>query len=140
MLEAARQAVGSTQDRPLLTAVTVLTSLGEADLNEVGVYASVDEQVDRLAGLSKACGLDGVVCSPQEVTKLRRSQGEEFCLVTPGIRPAGSTVGDQKRIMTPEQAIQSGTSYLVIGRPITQANEPMKALALIEQEITKALK
>lgn len=136
MLEAAREAVGTAQDRPLLIAVTVLTSLKEADLNEVGINSTVEVQVERLAGLSHDCGLDGVVCSPKEVTKLRHSLGSDFCLVTPGIRPAGSDVGDQKRIMTPAEALQAGASYLVIGRPITQAADPMAAMNSIEQEIT----
>jgi len=134
MLEAAREALPAGQG-PLLIAVTVLTSMKESDLQEVGINVSVEEQVTKLAGLTKACGLDGVVCSPKEVDRLRTTLGQDFCLVTPGIRPAGSASGDQKRIMTPGDAVRLGSSYLVIGRPITQADDPMAALSAIEQEI-----
>ena len=136
MMQSAREALGSSIDRPKLIAVTILTSMKEADLNEIGLSVAVAEQVERLAKLSKDSGLDGVVCSPQEVTMLRQSIGNDFCLVTPGIRPAGSDTGDQKRIMTPAEAISAGSDYLVIGRPITQAKDPMAALTAIEQELT----
>ncbi|MDH5408774.1 MAG: orotidine-5'-phosphate decarboxylase [Gammaproteobacteria bacterium] len=136
MMQSAREALGSSTDRPKLIAVTILTSMKEADLNEIGLSVAVAEQVERLAKLSKDSGLDGVVCSPQEVTMLRQSIGNDFCLVTPGIRPAGSDTGDQKRIMTPAEAISAGSDYLVIGRPITQAKDPMAALTAIEQELT----
>ena len=135
MLEAAREAVDSSSRSPLLIAVTILTSMKEADLKEVGIDYSVAEQVQRLAGLVKSCKLDGVVCSSHEVSGLRTSLGSDFCLVTPGIRPKGSAVGDQKRIMTPKEAVDRGASYLVIGRPITQADNPMAVLTAVEQEL-----
>ena len=135
MLEAAREAIDTSANSPLLIAVTILTSMKEADLNEVGINSSVAEQVQRLASLVKSCKLDGVVCSSHEVSGLRSTLGDDFCLVTPGIRPKGSEVGDQKRIMTPKEAVDLGSSYLVIGRPITQADDPMAVLTSIEQEL-----
>ncbi len=135
MLEAAREAIDASAHSPLLIAVTILTSMKEADLEEVGITATVAEQVQRLASLTKSCKLDGVVCSSHEVSRLNSTLGEDFCLVTPGIRPKGSETGDQKRIMTPKQAIDLGASYLVIGRPITQAKDPMAVLSAIEQEL-----
>ena len=134
MLEAARQAVPSSSDTKLI-AVTVLTSMGADDLIELGVNHSPADQVKRLATLTHDCGLDGVVCSPQEIALLRETLDHTFELVTPGIRPEWSVTGDQKRIMTPAQAMQQGSNYLVIGRPITQADEPMAALEKIEQEL-----
>lgn len=136
MLEAAREAIDSSSRSPLLIAVTILTSMKEADLQEIGIHYSVGEQVQRLAHLVKSCQLDGVVCSSHEVHSLRGSLGDNFCLVTPGIRPKGSAVGDQKRVMTPKEAVEQGASYLVIGRPITQADNPMAVLTSIEQELT----
>lgn len=136
MLEAAREAIDSSSQSPLLIAVTILTSMKEADLKEVGINYSVADQVQRLASLVKACKLDGVVCSSHEVSKLRETLGDDICLVTPGIRPKGSEVGDQKRIMTPKEAVDLGASYLVVGRPITQAVDPMAVLTAIEQELT----
>lgn len=136
MLEAAREAINSVANPPLLIAVTILTSMQEADLKEIGVDYSVAEQVQRLARLVHSCELDGVVCSSHEVSELRASLGNDFCLVTPGIRPKGSAVGDQKRTMTPRQAVDLGASYLVIGRPITQAADPMAVLTAIEQDLT----
>lgn len=135
MLEAAREGIDASSNSPLLIAVTILTSMKEADLAEVGINSSVAEQVQRLATLVKSCKLDGVVCSSHEVSELRSTLGDDFCLVTPGIRPKGSEVGDQKRIMTPKQAVGLGSSYLVIGRPITQAKDPMAVLVSIEQEL-----
>lgn len=135
MMEAAQKAIGNGENKPLLIAVTILTSLKEQDLQEVGIESSVAKQVERLALLSQDCGLDGVVCSPMEVSELRNVINTDFCLVTPGIRPAGSDVGDQKRIMTPAEAITKGSNYLVIGRPITKAPDPMLALSNIEQEL-----
>jgi len=132
MLVAARDALDALSGpKPLLIGVTVLTSLDSSDLQEVGFNNTPAELVERLARLSEDCGLDGVVCSPQEVAMLRSVVGPEFLLVTPGIRPANATVGDQKRIMTPEQAIAAGSDYLVIGRPITQNPLPLEALHLI---------
>lgn len=114
--------------RPLLTAVTVLTSLEQEDLQEVGLDIEPMVQVQRLARLSQECGLDGVVCSAREAKALRGALGSDFKLVTPGIRPEEASADDQKRILTPRQAIDNGSSYLVIGRPITQASEPAQVL------------
>lgn len=135
MLEAAREAMPANGSNPKLIAVTVLTSMGADDLKEIGLNHSPAEQVKHLATLTHDCGLDGVVCSPQEIALLRQSLDTSFELVTPGIRPEWSVTGDQKRIMTPAQAMQAGGNYLVIGRPITQADNPMQALEKIEQEL-----
>lgn len=136
MMEAARQALSHYgQQAPDLIAVTVLTSMTDDELHEVGVRKPVSEQVSRLAALTADCGLDGVVCSAQEAVMLRQYTHQDFLLVTPGIRPAGADSGDQRRIMTPVDAIQAGVSYLVIGRPITQAADPAAALASINKEI-----
>ncbi|AAP96170.1 orotidine-5'-phosphate decarboxylase [[Haemophilus] ducreyi] len=123
------------KDAPLLIAVTVLTSMEDLDLLQIGINASPMEQVIRLSHLAKRAGLDGVVCSPQEVEVLRTHCGDDFKLVTPGIRPAGSDFGDQRRVMTPKQAIQTGADFLVIGRPITQAQEPLSILKAINASI-----
>lgn len=123
-------------DRPLLIAVTVLTSMGAEDLAGVGVSDSPADQVSRLATLTRNCGLDGVVCSAQEAPVLRREQGAGFRLVTPGIRPATVDHGDQQRVMTPSAAIAAGSDYLVVGRPITQAAEPLASLRAIVSEIS----
>ncbi|MDC5706873.1 orotidine-5'-phosphate decarboxylase [Vibrio europaeus] len=117
------------KNRPLLIGVTVLTSMEQSDLAGIGLNIAPQEQVIRLANLTKNSGLDGVVCSAQESSMLKSELGKEFKLVTPGIRPAGAAVGDQKRIMTPVDAIQAGSDYLVIGRPITQAADPAAVLA-----------
>jgi len=135
MLLAAREALEGNENRPLLIAVTILTSMGQQDLQEIGLSGSPEDNVLRLAALTQEAGLDGVVCSSREVTSLRQDLGEAFALVTPGIRPAGSEVGDQKRIMTPKDAIQAGSNYLVIGRPITQASDPVQTLQTINSEI-----
>jgi len=137
MLAAAREAVDKHHRHPLLIAVTVLTSLNDADLRRVGVEKPVAEQVLGLARLAAACGLDGVVCSAQEATRLRKDLGNGFILVTPGIRPGGSNRDDQQRIMTPAEAIKAGSDYLVIGRPITQAADPLRVLREINEEIKK---
>lgn len=139
MMEAARQAVDLSTRKPLLIAVTVLTSMNEADLRETGVAASPAEQVNRLAGLAKQSGLDGVVCSAREAASLRASLGNEFLLVTPGIRPAGTDAGDQSRIVTPASAVRAGSDFLVVGRPITQADDPLLALQTINEEIEREL-
>jgi orotidine-5'-phosphate decarboxylase len=136
MMAAARDAVGRTAaeaglPRPLLIAVTVLTSLSAGDLAAIGVNASPEEQVLRLARLTQAQGLDGVVCSAREAAALRRALGPGFALVTPGIRPEGSAANDQARVMTPPQAIAAGADYLVIGRPIAAAPDPQAALDAI---------
>lgn len=126
------------KDAPLLIAVTVLTSMEDLDLLQIGINASPMEQVLRLAHLTQRAGLDGVVCSPQEVEILRNACGPDFKLVTPGIRPIGSDFGDQRRVMTPAAAIRSGSDYLVIGRPITQADDPADVLRSINAAIGQA--
>jgi len=136
MLEAARDAVASTaaeqgRPRPLLIAVTVLTSLADTDLRDTGIADTAAQQALKLARLTAATGLDGVVCSAAEAPALRAALGPGFRLVTAGIRPAGSAADDQARIITPEAAIANGADYLVIGRPITQADDPVAALAAI---------
>lgn len=137
--ESAREALGEAADRPRLIAVTVLTSLGEADLRQVGVDAAPEAQVGRLAALTAEAGLDGVVCSAREAAMLRRERGRDFLLVTPGIRPADSGSDDQQRIMTPAQALRAGADYLVVGRPITRAADPVAALKKIHAEIADFL-
>lgn len=136
MMEAAKAALAPYGDKaPLLIAVTVLTSMEQSDLNELGVTLSPAEQVLRLARLAKDAGLDGVVCSAQEAELLKGELGAGFKLVTPGIRPAGSEQGDQRRIMTPSRAVAAGSDYLVVGRPITQAADPAQVLAHINGEL-----
>lgn len=136
MLSAAREALDGMHNRPLLIAVTVLTSMGVDELKAIGVEAvDAEQQVLRLAGLTRDAGLDGVVCSALEAPVLRLTIGTEFCLVTPGIRPTGSATGDQTRILTPAQALRAGADYLVIGRPITQAADPLAVLESIASEI-----
>lgn len=135
MMEAAREALSRRSAPPKLVAVTVLTSMGVTDMEEIGLAGGPQEAVLRLARLTQACGLDGVVCSAQETGALRRQLGGEFCLVTPGIRPAGSAQDDQERVATPRQAISGGADYLVIGRPITRAADPLAALREICLEI-----
>ena len=121
--------------RPLLIAVTVLTSMGPEDLAGIGITDSPEAQVSRLATLTRNCGLDGVVCSAQEAPALKAEQGADFKLVTPGIRPLSADKGDQQRIMTPTDALKAGSDYLVIGRPITQAADPLAALEAIHSEV-----
>ncbi|MFN0317761.1 MAG: orotidine-5'-phosphate decarboxylase [Burkholderiales bacterium] len=129
MMQAARESLESVSGRrPLLIAVTVLTSMTDADMAEVGLGANVTEAVSRLAALTAQCGLAGVVCSAQEAARLRAERGHEFLLVTPGIRLAGEGAQDQKRVTTPEQAIAWGATYLVMGRSITRALDPNKVL------------
>jgi len=134
--EVARQTAAETgRPKPVLLGVTVLTSLKGADLEEVGLGADVAAQVLRLAGLAKAAGLDGVVCSPQEIEVLRREYGRELVIVTPGIRPVWAAAQDQKRIMTPAEAVAKGADYLVIGRPITGAPSPNEAFLRVVEEL-----
>ena len=135
MMEAAREALANFNTPPKLIAVTVLTSMAQADLLELGITATPAEQVLRLAALAQASGLDGVVCSAQEAALLRKQAGAGFCLVTPGIRPADTSADDQSRIMTPRAALENGSNYLVIGRPITKAVDPLLALQKISNEI-----
>jgi orotidine-5'-phosphate decarboxylase len=139
MMTAAQEALTGLSQRPLLIAVTVLTSMSAEDLGEVGVVDAPADQVLRLARLSKQCKLDGVVCSAQETTMLRADLGADFRLVTPGIRPAGAEIGDQRRVMTPAEALRAGSTDLVIGRPITAAADPLAALKQIQSEIQKQL-
>ncbi|MBQ9220803.1 MULTISPECIES: orotidine-5'-phosphate decarboxylase [Succinivibrio] len=135
MMSAAAEALSKYRERPYLIGVTVLTSMDSSQLNSIGVTAEPKEQVIRLAKLAKESGLDGVVSSAQEVTLIKTNVAAPFICVTPGIRPAGASIGDQKRIMTPAEAIAAGSDYLVIGRPITQAEDPVKALVDINASI-----
>ncbi len=136
MMTKAQQAVASFGEQaPLLTAVTVLTSMSADDLHGIGISASPEEQVMNLASLAQECKLDGVVCSAWEAASLKLALGANFKLVTPGIRPIGSASNDQKRIMTPEQAVKLGVDYLVIGRPITQAEQPLDVLQSINHSL-----
>jgi orotidine-5'-phosphate decarboxylase len=139
MMEAAREAIARSEEQPKLIAVTVLTSMVQQDLAEIGINAASADMVLRLATLARDSGLDGVVCSAQEAALLRKHCGNEFCLVTPGIRPASASHDDQSRVMTPRAALQAGSSYLVIGRPITQAADPLQALLDINQELAESL-
>ncbi|WP_288841634.1 orotidine-5'-phosphate decarboxylase [uncultured Deefgea sp.] len=134
MLETTRDALEALPQRPLLIAVTVLTSMGAEELAEMGLPAPAT-QVERLAKLAQSCGLDGVVCSAQEARQLKQICGTDFKLVTPGIRPVGSDSHDQTRIMTPKSAMQAGSDYLVIGRPITQSTDPLLTLQQINAEL-----
>ncbi len=134
MMQAARTAVDSTDTKPLLIAVTVLTSMNQAGLNKIGIQTDLATHVLNLARLTKEAGLDGVVCSALEAHMLRTQLGSEFCLVTPGIRPANVNQDDQSRVVTPASALSMGASYLVIGRPITQALDPLKTLEAIHAE------
>ena len=127
MRAAAEAAGGAGGEKPLLLGVTVLTSLDAGDLNTVGVSASAADQVKRLAELALKAGLEGVVCSPMEISALRDAFGNDLTLVVPGIRPEGADKGDQKRVMTPKLAVDAGADYLVIGRPITDAADPAAA-------------
>jgi orotidine-5'-phosphate decarboxylase len=139
MLTAAQDALAGMANAPQLLAVTVLTSMDEMQLKAVGVHRSPAEQVEYLAQMGLECGIRGFVCSPQEVGALRKITGPEGTLVTPGIRPAGGAVGDQKRIATPADALRNGASYLVVGRPITQAPDPAKAAEAVLAEMALAM-
>ncbi len=138
MMDAARDAIQGTPRPPLLTAVTVLTSHDQESLAETGVVGSIDEQVERLTGLAVASGLDGVVCSAREAALLRERFGSVPVLVTPGIRPSGSSADDQTRVVTPAEALAAGANHLVVGRPITRAADPKSALAAIVAELQSA--
>jgi orotidine-5'-phosphate decarboxylase len=135
MMTAAAERLASLAERPMLIAVTILTSLGSEDIAEVGYTGTPAENVSRLAALAEASGLDGVVCSPREVEMLRGERSKDFALVTPGVRPAGVSADDQKRIMTPADAIRAGSTYLVVGRPVTAAEDPLVSLRAINEEI-----
>ena len=136
MMEAARDAAHQADaPRPLLIAVTVLTSLSDQDLADIGMAGPSEDRVVALAQLTQKAGLDGVVCSPLEITAVRKACGADFKLMVPGIRPTWSAAGDQKRIMTPKQAVDLGADYLVIGRPITGADDPVEAAKKIAAEL-----
>ncbi len=144
MLRAAAEAVAAAAEgeagRAKLVAVTVLTALGSDDLDAIGLRGPAEEAVLRLAALARDCGIDGVVCSPREVAAIRAALGPDFLTIVPGIRPAGAAVADQKRIATPEAAQAAGADILVIGRPITQADDPVQAALDIRQSLENALK
>ncbi|MDD9748703.1 orotidine-5'-phosphate decarboxylase [Escherichia albertii] len=139
MMTAAREAlVPFGKDAPLLIAVTVLTSMEASDLADLGVTLSPADYAERLAALTQKCGLDGVVCSAQEAVRFKQAFGQDFKLVTPGIRPQGSDAGDQRRIMTPEQALAAGVDYMVIGRPVTQSVDPEQTLKAINASLQRS--
>ena len=135
MLETASNRLAQLQQKPLLIAVTILTSLSEEEIHEIGYSGSAQDNVLRLAKLTQSAGLDGVVCSPLEAAAVRNATSPEFKLITPGVRPAFASSDDQKRIMTPADALKAGASYLVVGRPVTAADDPMHNLQLILDEI-----
>ena len=135
MMQAALEGVNKSKHQPYLIAVTVLTSINQASLNEVGIETSVENHVLKLAKLTENAGLHGVVCSALEAQLLKKHLKNDFLLITPGIRPASASLDDQSRVLTPRQALQMGANYLVIGRPITQASSPKQALLDILEEI-----
>ncbi|MFV1992746.1 MAG: orotidine-5'-phosphate decarboxylase [Acidiferrobacterales bacterium] len=138
MMSAAREAISKTSHQPLLIAVTILTSHDQKDLSAAGITMNVGECVIQYAQNARQAGCDGVVCSALEAGKLRKELGDDFILVTPGIRPGGSKSNDQKRVVSPAAAIMSGANYLVIGRPVTDADDPAQALLNIHESIKKA--
>ena len=135
MLDAAKKALDGYKNPPLLIGVTLLTSLSEESLIDIGL-TSLPEQVLRLAGLVKEMGLNGVVCAPSDITSIKNKFGKEFLTVTPGIRPSKSNFNDQRRVATPSEAIESGSDFIVIGRPITESKNPCSALERIHKEIS----
>lgn len=135
MMDAAKAALAPYQKAPKLIAVTVLTSMESSDLAALGISLSPADYAEKLAKLTYDCGLDGVVCSAQEAYRFKQQFGQHFALVTPGIRPEGSVQDDQRRIMTPKQAVEVGVDYMVIGRPITQSPDPVAALTHIHQSL-----
>jgi len=148
MMKKAREAVDLVYDemqeadifKPLLIAVTVLTSLDDRDLADINIAKSTQDQAVDLAKLAKECGLDGVVASPKEISAIRQALGRDFVIVTPGVRPTWASAQDQKRVMTPAQALEAGADYIVIGRPVTAAPDPVKAIEAIFKESYKTLK
>jgi orotidine-5'-phosphate decarboxylase len=138
MMRAAREAADSINPAVKIIAVTVLTSLNNDDLADVGQQGPAREQVERLAKLAKHAGLDGVVCSPQELPLVRKACGPDFLIVTPGVRPAGADLADQRRVMTTAEAVRGGADILVVGRPITAATDPAAAARAIAAEIEDA--
>jgi orotidine-5'-phosphate decarboxylase len=139
MLKAAAAAAAQSESKPLLLAVTVLTSLSNSDLSELGVSGNVLTQVLRLGALARNAGCGGLVASAKEAKELRRELGDDFAIVTPGVRPAGTPVGDQARVLTPKEAIAAGATYLVVGRPILESTDPSQAAQNIVREIDEAL-
>ena len=140
MLRAAQSAAEDAENTPLILGVTVLTSMDETDLTEIGIQENPAQQVQHLATLATAAGLKGLVCSPKEITPLRAVLRPETQLITPGIRPAGTDTGDQKRVLTPPQAIEAGASWLVIGRPICAAENPRAAAEAILDSLVGSAK
>ncbi len=138
MLRAAVEAASQSTSKPMVLAVTVLTSLSDSDLPELGIAGDVLSQVLRLGALARAAGCGGLVASAQEARELRKALGEGFAIVTPGVRPAGTSAGDQARVVTPKDAIAAGATYLVVGRPILEAPDPAKAAQQIADEIAAA--
>lgn len=138
MMQAARKAVGSAKARPALLGVTLLTSLDEAALRDIGISGPPENRAVALATLARQAGLDGVVASAHEVQAIRNACGAKFLIVVPGVRPASASVGDQARVATPAQAIRNGANYLVVGRPITEASDPRAAALAIAEEIKSA--
>jgi len=137
MMRAAAEAARTSERRAKIIAVTVLTSLEDRDLVEVGLSGTALAQAVRLAILAKETGLDGVVCSPHEIAAVRAACGSGFLIVTPGVRPAGGELGDQKRVMTPQDAVKAGADILVIGRPITAAPDPIQAARQIAADLAR---
>jgi len=137
MLKAAAEAAAHSESKPMVLAVTVLTSLSDVDLAELGVSGSVLTQVLRLGALARNAGCGGLVASAKEAAELRRELGDDFAIATPGVRPAGSAAGDQARVLTPQQAIAAGATYLVVGRPILESPDPAQAAAAIISEISQ---
>lgn len=140
MMRAATEAAAKSKNKPLVLAVTVLTSLTDSDLQEIGVAGRSLDQVLRLAALARANGCDGVVASPAEAAELRREMGTGFLIVTPGVRPAGSAQNDQARLTAPAEAITAGATHIVVGRPITGAADPAAAARAVLEEIAMASK
>ncbi len=138
MLKAAVDAASQSANPPIVLAVTVLTSIGDDEIQQIGVAGRVLDQVLRLATLAREAGCTGIVASPHEAAEIRKRLGEGFAIVTPGVRPAGSSAGDQARVLTPAQAIAAGATYLVVGRPITEAAKPAQAARAIVDEIAGA--
>ncbi|MGB2630363.1 MAG: orotidine-5'-phosphate decarboxylase [Candidatus Omnitrophota bacterium] len=140
MLEAARKgaeegSASSGHEKPLLLGVTILTSMTEADLQALGMAGGIEEKVMELAALAKNCGLNGVVASAKETRLIKSSLGKGFLVVTPGVRPTWAAAGDQKRVLTPKQAVAEGADYIVVGRPIIHADDPAEAARKIVEEI-----
>lgn len=137
MMKVAVDAVNETssENKPLVLAVTILTSMDQEALGKIGITNPVEDQVKKLALLAKEAGMNGVVCSPKEISIIREACGEEFVIVTPGIRPAWAAIGDQKRITTPKDAVDAGSNYLVIGRPIVKADDRVEAAKKILAEL-----